>query len=117
MLLFSPEDPYNTTRLFQFMREVNDKHGLRLESYQDLYQWSISKIDLFWSHVWDHTGIIGNKGTHVVDATATPAQNPPWFADSAVNYAENLLKICSRDTTAIVQVGAALTSLSPNSWQ
>jgi hypothetical protein len=105
MSLFSPNDPYNTTRLFRFLREVNDKHGLRLESYQDLYQWSISDIDRFWSHVWDHTGIIGDKGNHIVDTTATPAKNPAWFSGAAVNYAENLLSNRSPSTTAIIQVG------------
>ena len=106
MLLFSPpSNPYNTTRFFRFLREINEKHHLELESFQDLYQWSISHIDLFWSHVWDHSRIIGNKGNHVVDTTATPAQNPPWFTDSLLNYAENLLVNLSPDTTAIVQVG------------
>ena len=105
MPLFSPDDPYNTTRLFRFMHEVNGIHSLTLESYQDLYQWSISNIDLFWSHVWAHTGIIGHRGNHVVDTTATPAQNPSWFSDSTLNYAENLLSNRSPDSTAIVQVG------------
>ena len=105
MSLFSPDDPYNTTRLFRFLREVNDKHRLTLETYQDLYQWSISNIDLFWSHVWDHTEIIGNKGNHIVDTTATPAKNPTWFSDSTLNFTENLLSNRSSDTTAIIQVG------------
>jgi hypothetical protein len=106
MPLFSPDDPHNTTRLFRFLREVNAKHGLKLETYQDLYQWSISNIDLFWSHVWDHTEIIGNKENHVVDTTATPAQNPTWFSGSTLNFAENLLSNRLSDSTAIIQVGA-----------
>ena len=105
MPLFSPDEPHNTTRLFRFLREVNEKHTLRLETYQDLYQWSISNIDLFWSRVWDHTEIIGHKGKHVVDTTTTPPQNPAWFSDSTLNYAENLLSNRSQDPSAIVQVG------------
>lgn len=103
--LYSPDDPHNTTRLFRFLREVNDKYALSLKSYQDLYQWSISNIDLFWSRVWDHTEIIGDRGSQVVDITATPAQNPSWFSDSTLNYAENLLSNRSPDTIAIIQVG------------
>lgn len=104
MSLFTPDDPYTTSRLFRFLREVNEKHGLGLESYEDLYQWSVSNIDLFWSHVWDHTKIIGYKGDHVVSAIATPTENPVWFSGSAVNFAENLLSNRSPDTTAVVQV-------------
>lgn len=112
MSLFVPDDPWNTSRLFRFLHEVNEKHGLELGSYEDLYQWSISNTDLFWSDVWDHTRIIGNKGKHVVDTTATPAENPIWFSDSVVNFAENLLSNRSPDTMAIVQVGA----LSSDVW-
>jgi hypothetical protein len=112
MSLFSPDEPHNTSRLFRFLHEVNEKHELRLETYQDLYQWSISNLDLFWSQVWDHTEIIGNKGNHIVDTTATPAQNPTWFSDSTLNYAENLLSNRSPDLTAIVQVGTLFIFLS-----
>ena len=113
MSLFTPVDPRNTTRLFRFLHEVNEKHGLKLDSYQDLYHWSISNIDLFWSHVWDHAQIIGDKGNRIVDTTATPAKNPAWFPDSAsaVNFAENLLFNRSTNSTAIVQV---CTFLQPN---
>jgi hypothetical protein len=104
MSLFTPDDPHGTSRLFRFLREVNEKQSLNLESYRDLYEWSTSNIDLFWSHVWDHTEITGSKGGHVVDATATPAKNPAWFSDSVVNFAENLLRDRSPDTIAIVQV-------------
>ena len=104
MSLFTPDDPGNTTRLFRFLHEVNEKHSLGLASYQDLYQWSVSDNDLFWSHVWDHTGIVGDKGKHVVDSAASPAENPAWFSDSTVNFSENLLSNRSPDTTAIVQV-------------
>ena len=104
MSLFVPDDPWNTSRLFRFLREVNDRHGLELESYEDLYQWSISHTDLFWSHVWDHTQIIGDKGGTVVDTKAKPAENPSWFSDSSFNFAENLLSNRSPHTTAIIQV-------------
>ena len=113
MSLFTPDDPHGTSRLFRFLREVNERQSVNLESYQDLYQWSISNIDLFWSHVWDHAQVIGNKGNRVVDTTATPAKNPPWFPDSSVNYAENLLSNRSPDTTAIVQI---CTLSYPDLW-
>ena len=104
MSLFRPEDPVNSSRLFRFLHEVNERHGLGLGSYQDLYHWSITNNDYFWSHVWDHTRIIGSKGRHVVDTAAAPAENPAWFSDSALNFSENLLSNRCPDTTAIVQV-------------
>ena len=116
MSLFTPDDPWNTSRLFRFLREVNGKHGLQLESYEDLHQWSTTHIDLFWSHVWDHTGIIGSKGARVVDATVTPAANPAWFCDSAINFAENLLSNRSPEVTAVVQVCTLSPMYARSSW-
>jgi len=43
-----------------------------LRDYHDLYTWSITNIDKFWSLVWDFTNIIGYKGNHVVDSSALP---------------------------------------------
>ena len=117
MSLFTPDDPWNTSRLFRFVREVNGKHGLQLESYEDLHQWSTTHIDLFWSHVWDHTGIIGSKGARVVDATVTPAANPAWFCDSAINFAENLLSNRSPEVTAVVQVCTLSPMYARSSWR
>lgn len=50
----------------------------------ELYTWSITEPDAFWSTVWDDTGVIGHRGH-------APAHGPGAFADTTVNMAENLL--------------------------
>lgn len=65
---------------FRFLARINATLGLSLKSYQDLYTWSTTHIDEFWSAVWDETNIIGHKGGHVVDNAALPPSNPVWFA-------------------------------------
>jgi len=76
--LFVPSDVESkpTTR---YMRHLNTVHGLNLASYQQLYHWSTANLDTFWSAVWDTTNVIGYKGSHVVDATASPTDNPSWY--------------------------------------
>jgi acetoacetyl-CoA synthetase len=76
--LYRPSKP-EASATFRFLNRVNFKFSLSLASYHDLYIWSIAHIDDFWSAVWDETGVIGHKGNHVVDATALPCANPPWF--------------------------------------
>ncbi|KAF8529020.1 acetoacetate-CoA ligase [Hysterangium stoloniferum] len=98
--LWSPPVP-RATRTFSFRNTVNERHALSLSSYQDLYTWSIKNIADFWSLVWDETGVIGSKGTHVVDSTASPADNPPWFTDARINWAENMLR-CRSGHTALI---------------
>ncbi|KAI0352924.1 acetoacyl-CoA synthetase [Trametes cingulata] len=102
MALYTPASP-ESSRVFQFMRRINADHGLSLTTYYDLYKWSTQNIDAFWSAVWDDTEIVGHKGGHVVDRDASPPENPPWFADARVNYAENMLRCRSPDKTALIQ--------------
>lgn len=91
-----------TTRTCRFIKRVNAKYGLSLETYFDLWSWSTTRIDDFWSEVWDEAGTIGYKGEHVVDASALPPANPPWFTDAKVNWAENMLR-CRSQKTAIIE--------------
>lgn len=69
---------------FRFLRKANSVHGLRLQSYPDLYRWSTTDLDAFWGLVWDETGVIGDKGDHVVDNSALPPDNPAWYANLAL---------------------------------
>ncbi|KAG5724342.1 Acetoacetyl-CoA synthetase [Termitomyces sp. T112] len=99
--LYRPLHPEDSAT-FRFLTRVNAITGLSLKSYQELYSWSITNIDDFWSAVWDETKIIGYKGDHVVDTTATPPLNPLWFSDAKLNWAENMLH-CRSDKIALIQ--------------
>lgn len=111
-LLYTPPSP-ETSRTIQFLHLVNSKYKLKLDSYADLYKWSITHIDEFWGTVWDETGVIGDKGRHVVDVTAKPAANPTWFAEARLNWAENMLRCRSPEKVALIQASGfpSITSL------
>jgi len=44
--------------LAQFTDYINDQHNLLLETYSDLWQWSIDEPELFWSGVWNYCSVI-----------------------------------------------------------
>lgn len=100
--MYVPQDP-KATRCFAFLGKINAKYHASLETYSDLYTWSTKHVDLFWSLVWDDVGIIGSKGTHVVDNQAVPAANPPWFQEARLNWAENMFYCRSEDKIALIQ--------------
>ena len=58
--LWTHPDP-GSTRMAEFMHCVNQKYGLRLKTYEDLYRWSIDDIGSFWGDAWDFTGITASK--------------------------------------------------------
>ncbi|KAF8709107.1 AMP-binding enzyme, partial [Rhizoctonia solani] len=101
-LLWTPEGTHET-RTAQFMRKVNAKYGLSLSSYDQLWSWSTENIAEFWDLVWEDTNIIGDRGPHVIDRSALPADNPEWFIGSQVNWAENALWCRSPDKIAIIE--------------
>ena len=77
--------------------------GLNLDSYADLHQWSISQPGDFWSLVWDHLEIIGDKGS----VNYSPGKNfidAKFFPDSALNVAENILAQGQDHEIAIVGI-------------
>lgn len=100
--LYQPSDA-ESSATFRLRDLINAKYGLHLTTYADLHQWSISHVAEFWSLVWDETGVIGEKGRHVVDSKAVPSDNPPWFLEAKMNWAENMLRERSADKIALIQ--------------
>ncbi len=107
-LMWSPgKDRIERANMTAFMRAVNDRHGLGLASYDDLYAWSVGNIADFWSEVWCYAGIrVSHDAATVVD---DPGRMPGarWFEGATLNFAENLLRYRD-DRPAIVFRGEAM---------
>ncbi|MDP2398318.1 MAG: acetoacetate--CoA ligase [Burkholderiales bacterium] len=74
-----------------FMRHVAASGGPTCSDYDALYRWSITQPEDFWSAIWDFCGIIGKRGTFVLEhADRMPGAR--WFPGARLNYAENLLQ-------------------------
>ncbi|KAG5221086.1 acetoacyl-CoA synthetase [Salix suchowensis] len=111
--LYQPSDAESSTT-FRLRDLINAKYGLHLKTYADLHQWSISHIAEFWSLVWDETGVIGEKGSHVVNSKAVPSDNPPWFLEAKMNWAENMLCERSADKIALIEASAYNAKVHPH---
>ncbi|MGE0502834.1 MAG: acetoacetate--CoA ligase [Rhizobiaceae bacterium] len=86
----SPERIGNAP-LTHFMRAAEKLGGKRLADYAALHRWSVDDQEAFWSLVWDHCGVIGEKGGRVlVDGERMPGAS--FFPDARLNFAENLLR-------------------------
>lgn len=104
--LFSPKSVENSPT-HRFRLHVNAKYGLALETYEDLYRWSTTAFDHFWGEVWDQTDVVGHKGNHVVDRSALPPDNPAWFPEASLNWAENMLRCRSPTQTALIEASTS----------
>jgi acetoacetyl-CoA synthetase len=50
-----------STPMYKFLELMNEKHGLNLQTYDELYKWSIDDSATFWGEVWDFTGMKASK--------------------------------------------------------
>jgi len=79
----------NVTRLIDF---VNKKHGLEIDSYAQLYNWSIENIPDFWAAMWEFGGIKASRGYDKVVDDLSRFPGVRWFIGARLNFAENLLR-------------------------
>ena len=75
-----------------FRHWVNERHGLQLQTYQDLLDWSVAAQAQFWDAVWQTSDVIAeHKGDRVlIDAHRMPGAR--FFPDARLNFAQNLLR-------------------------
>ncbi len=75
-----------------FMRRVNEAYSLSVDTYADLYRWSIENISAFWATFWDYAEIKASHPYNVVVDDLDKFPGAAWFLGARLNFAENLLR-------------------------
>ncbi|KAH6879557.1 acetoacetate-CoA ligase, partial [Thelonectria olida] len=89
--LWEPSNP-KATQMYSFMQTINQNHGLQLESFQDLYEYSTKNRAPFYAQLFDWANIIYTGfPSRVVDESADIDTVPRWFPGVNINWAENIL--------------------------
>ncbi|KAF7722766.1 hypothetical protein EC973_002720 [Apophysomyces ossiformis] len=105
LCLWKPSHPEDTA-MERFRLRVNEKYGLSLGNYRELWQWSVDAVEDFWSTVWEYTHIISSaKATQILDRSCRMDDIPEWFKGARLNFAENLLWCRSSEKVAIITTG------------
>ncbi len=101
-VLWTPSDSHvKDANMTRFMKYVNDRFDLTLNSYEELYKWSVDNIPDFWAAMWSFGEIIHSQpfDNAVTDFDKMPGAR--WFTGARLNFAENLLRFRD-DKVAIV---------------
>jgi len=92
-LLWQPsEERIKQANMTRFIDFVNKKYGLEINSYTQLYNWSIEKIPDFWAAMWEFGGIKASRGYDKVIDDLSIFPGARWFVGARLNFAENLLR-------------------------
>ena len=111
-LLWQPsDDRINQANITKFITFVKKQYEPKVDSYWQLYDWSIRCIPDFWRAMWEFADIKASKkyDTVVDDLSRFPGAH--WFPGAKLNFAENLLR-CRDDHLAFIFRGENGKSIS-----
>jgi acetoacetyl-CoA synthetase len=76
------------SNLARFLRWLERERNLRLDGYDELWEWSVADLDAFWGALWDYFELEGEY-RKVLASRAMPGAT--WFEGAHVNYARHAL--------------------------
>ncbi len=83
-----PADVRETSQVGRFLTWLDAERGVRLESYDELWRWSVDDLEGFWAAVWDFFALRASAPyERVLDSRDMPGAR--WFPGARLNYAEH----------------------------
>ena len=76
-----------------------ERHGLRFDSYRELWQWSITDLDAFWQSIWDYFDL-QSPTPHRAVLAKNVMPGAEWFPGAQVNYAQQVFRHVEPAATA-----------------
>ncbi len=93
----------NRSQVLRFVRWLEEHRGLRLDSYDELWRWSITDLEGFWHSIWDYFGVAASVPfDRVLGRRSMPGAE--WFPGARLNYAGHILARERPEATALISV-------------
>lgn len=100
-ILWKPSDAIKSkTNIVRFMQWLSVEKHLYFDNYHDLWKWSVSDLDGFWSAIWDFFNI-ESHGRHSKVLTELQMPGSSWFYGATLNYAEHALRQSGKSVALI----------------
>ena len=85
------QEQLRRSEMARFMRWAGERRGHPFAGYGELWRWSVSDIERFWSEIWAFCDVRASRPYgRVLDTHRMPGAR--WFSGAELNYAENLLR-------------------------
>ena len=85
-----PPDARERFVVGRFLEWLRRERGLDFPGYDELWQWSVTDLEAFWSSVWDYFGIRAHTPyERVLGSREMPGAE--WFPGARLNYAEHMV--------------------------
>jgi acetoacetyl-CoA synthetase len=91
LLWTPPEERIERSTLTRYRRWLAETRELSFDGYHDLWQWSVSELDAFWSSIVEFFDIrFSEGGSQVLGDGSMPGAE--WFPGSRLSYAEHIFR-------------------------
>lgn len=101
------EERKKRANMTKFIDLVNKRYGQKIDSYNELHQWSINNLPDFWGCMWEFCEIKASKPYDTIMTSAERMMDTRWFQGARLNFAENLLRYRDNRTALIFKIGRA----------
>ena len=90
-ILWAPSDATRReSRLGRYLAWLETERGLDFREYEELFRWSVTDLEGFWSSIWDYFGVRAHAPyERVLGSREMPGAD--WFPGATLNFAEHML--------------------------
>ncbi|MEM3185540.1 MAG: acetoacetate--CoA ligase [Conexivisphaerales archaeon] len=100
--LWEPSDEtIEKSSMKRYMNWLESEHKIEFRDYNELWKWSVTRIEDFWSSVWEYFNIKSSQNYDKV-LLSRKMTGAKWFVGSRLNYAENVFKNYDAEKEAIL---------------
>jgi acetoacetyl-CoA synthetase len=101
-LLWQPtEEQVKRSNMYRYMQFVNERFDKAFQTYDELYQWSVTAIPDFWDSIWAFMDVQASQDWDRVVDDVTKMPGARWFEGARLNFAENLLRYRDERTALV----------------
>ena len=115
-LLWEPSEERKTkSELHAFMTWLKKERNLSFDTYEELWNWSVTDLEDFWESVWNYFDIQAKTPYHTV-LSERKMPGATWFQGATLNYTEHVFRNRDWDKTAIIHTAEVRPELEEVSW-
>jgi acetoacetyl-CoA synthetase len=85
-----PADVREKSVIGRYLDWLEHHRNLKFSSYEELWEWSVTDLEGFWSSIWDFFKVEGTPFKRVLSGHDMPGVR--WFEDAELNYAQHALR-------------------------
>lgn len=114
-LLWEPRGSFlEEANIRRYMSWLKEKRGLDFQTYEPLWDWSVTEFETFWASIWDFFNV---KASVPYSRVCSRGKMPgvKWFEGARLNYAEHIFRNSSKSRPALI-FQSELQPLTEISW-